>query len=115
MTMCTRLMNGFEFDQPNLALIPLTTDCGLFGMCVLMEKEGVGSELGLGEKDISECNPLLTIVPSGLALSAKVHNKVVGLGSMLDISNWVKHKILRFSKLVGLPISCRERSYIPYL
>ena len=65
MTMCTRPMNGFEFDQPNLALIPSTTDYGLSGMCVLMEKERAGSKLGLGEKDISKCNPLLLLFPWG--------------------------------------------------
>lgn len=84
-------------------------------MCVLMEK-GAGLELGLGKESISKCNPLLTIVPSGLALSAEVHNdtKVADLGSTLDISNWVKHKIRGFSKLVGLPVYRHERSCIAY-
>ena len=52
-----------------------------------------------------------------LALSAEVHNdtEVVGLGSTLDISKWLKHRIPGFSKLVGLPVSCHERLCIAYL
>lgn len=47
----------------------------------------------------------LCIVPPGPALSVDMHEdtEVLGLGSTLEISNWVKQRILGFSKLVGLP------------
>ena len=59
-----------------------------------MEEEEAISELGSGEdKSFSDCNPLITIVPPGMALSAEMHSgtKLLGLDSTLDISNWVKH------------------------
>lgn len=47
----TKPIDGFEFYQPNLVLIPSMTDCGLSGMCVSMEEEVAVSELGLGEEE----------------------------------------------------------------
>ena len=46
-----------------------------------------------------------------------MHNdtEVVGLGSTLDISKWLKHRIPGFSKLVGLPLSRHEKLCITYL
>lgn len=41
---------ALEINQPTLALIPLTIDCGLPGMCGLMWEEVIGSKLGLGER-----------------------------------------------------------------
>ena len=41
--------------------------------------------------------------------------EVLGLENTLDISNWEKHKILGFSKLVGLPLSRHEKMCIMLL
>lgn len=77
-----------------------------------------GSKLGLGEEEcFSDCNPLIIIAPPELALSEEVHDgtKVMGLGSKLDVSNWVRHRIPGFGKLVGLPISPHEWLCIAHL
>ena len=52
-----------------------------------------------------------------LALLEEVHDgtKVMGLGSKLDVSNWVKHRIPGFGKLVGLPVSPHEWLCIAHL
>ena len=114
--MTTKPIDVFEFDQPNLPLIPLTIESGLSGMRVSMKEEVAFSKLGSGE-NFSDFTPLLTIVPPGAALSADMHNdiEVLGLGSTLEIYNWVKQRIPGFSKLVGLLVSCHERLCIAYL
>ena len=79
--------------------------------------EVVLSEMGLGvEERFSYCSPLITIAPSRLALPSEVHcgTEVMGLESPLDISNWVKHRIPGFGKLVGLPISHHEKLCIAH-
>ena len=105
-------------NQPNLAVVPSKADCGLPKLFVSLVEEEVLSDMGLGAKErISNCSPLITIVPPGLALSGEVHNgtEVMGLDSPLDISNWVKHRIPSFGKLVGLPVSRHEKLCIAYL
>lgn len=87
-------------------------------MCVAMEEEEAVSKLGSGEDEsFLDCNPLITIVPLGMALSAEMHSgtELLCLDSTLDISNWVKHRIPGFSKLVWLPVSRHERLYTAYL
>ena len=113
----TKPIDVFEFDWPNLPLIPLTIESGLSGMRVSTKEEVAFSELGLGEENFSDFTPLLTIVPPGAALLADMHNDigVLGLGNTLEISNWVKQRIPGFSKLVGLPVSRHERLCIAYL
>ncbi|KAL0008930.1 hypothetical protein SO802_010432 [Lithocarpus litseifolius] len=51
----TRLLDMGEIGQPNLALIESKSDCGL-------------SALGK-EESLVDCSPLLTVIPSGMALS----------------------------------------------
>lgn len=106
----TKPIDVFEFDWPNLPLIPLTIESGLSGMRVSTKEEVAFSELGLGEENFSDFTPLLTIVPPGMAFYG-------GIGSWqsLEISNWVKQRIPRFIKLVGLPVSRHERLCIAYL
>ncbi|XP_075653735.1 uncharacterized protein LOC142624110 [Castanea sativa] len=107
-----------QIGQPNLALIESMPDYGLSGLSVSMEEEVAFSEVVSGEgESLADCNLLFTIVPSGLALSTEVHNdtEVLGLGSTLDVSNWVKHKIPGFSKVVGLSVNRHERLCIAYL
>ena len=66
---------------------------------------------------MADCNSLSTIAPPGLDLSMEMHKdiKVLGLGSRLDVSSWVKHRIPGFSKVVGLFVNRYERLCIDYL
>lgn len=99
----------------NLAAIPMKPDCGSPGVSALAEGEMVSSVLGLG--DVDSFPPLMTITPLGLALSAELNSgtEVLGLENTFDISDWVKHKILGFSKLVGLPLRQHEKMCIVLL
>ena len=69
-----------------------------------MEGEAVTAELGLG--DVDSFSALMTVTPQVLVVSAELNRdtEVLGLENTLDISNWVKHRIPGFSKLVGLPV-----------
>ena len=84
-----------------------------------MEEGGAISEVAfLGkEESLADCNQLSTIAPSGLDLSMEMHKdiKVLGLGSRLDVSSWVKHRIPGFNKVVGLSVNHHERLCIDYL
>lgn len=52
------------------------SDCGLFGLGVLMIGEVAFSEVVSGEEEsLVDCNPLFTIIPHRLALSMEVHNE----------------------------------------
>ena len=42
-------------------------------------------------------------------------NKVLSIETKLDISRWVKHRILGFSKLVGLSMSQHKKLCIALL
>lgn len=72
-------------------------------MCGLTGEEVTGSKLGLVEECFSDCNPLIIITPPELALSEEVHDgtKVMGLGSKLDVSTWVQHRILGLVNWLG--------------
>uniref|UniRef100_A0A7N2N123 Uncharacterized protein n=1 Tax=Quercus lobata TaxID=97700 RepID=A0A7N2N123_QUELO len=102
---CTRQIVVFENDQPDLG--------------VSMEKGGASSEVAcLGEEEsFTNCKPLSFIAPPGLDLLTKMYkdNEVLGLGSRLDVSSWVKHRILGFSKVVELSVNLHERLCIDYL
>ena len=69
------------------------------------------------EENLADCNLLFTIIAYGLALSMEVDNdsKVLDIGGMLDVSNWVKNRIPGFSKVIGLPMNCHEKLCIAYL
>ena len=80
-----------------------------------MEGEAVIVDLGLG--DVDSFSPLMTITPQGLVVSVELNRdtEVLGLENTLDISNWVKHRIPGFSKLVGLPVGRHEKMCIMLL
>ena len=82
---------------------------------VSMEGEAVTAELGLG--DVDSFSALMTVTPQGLVVSAELNRdtEVLGLENTLDISNWVKHRIPGFSKLVGLPVGRHEKMCIKLL
>ena len=63
------------------------------------------------EESLTDCNPLSTIAPPRLDLLIEMHKdtEVLGLGSGLDVSSWVKHRIPGFSKVVGLSVNRYER------
>ena len=79
----------------------VSADCGYPETRVSTEGEVVSADMGLG--DVDSPSPLMTITPMGLAMSTKLNsgNEVLGLENTLDISNWVKHRIPGFSKLIG--------------
>ena len=97
-------------------MIPTKAIYDVPGPSVSMEEEMVTSDLGLGGEVILPI-PLRTINPFGLALSAELNGGTEAVGCMntLDISNWVKHKLLGFSKLVRLPLSRHEKLCIALL
>ena len=80
-----------------------------------MEGEAVIVDLGLG--DVDSFSPLMTITTQGLVVSVELNRdtEVLGLENTLDISNWVKHRIPGFSKLVGLPVGRHEKMCIMLL
>lgn len=70
------------------------------------------SDQVLGEEgSFSDCNPLIMIAPPGLDLSTELSSdtEVLCLDNKLAISNWVKHRLPGFSKLVGLSLSRYEK------
>ena len=99
----TRLLDMGEISQPNLALMEPKSDCGL---TVLGEEES-----------LANCNPLLTVIPPGMALSMEVHNnsEVLDIGGTLDVSKWVKNRIPGFSRVIGLSVNHHEKFCIAYL
>ena len=84
-----------------------------------MEEGGASSEVAcLGEEEsFTNCKPLSSIGPSGLDLLTEMYkdNEVLGLGSRLDVSSWVKHRIPGFSKVVELSVNHHKRLCIDYL
>ena len=108
---CTRQIVVSVTEQPNLALIESKS--------VFMVEGGASSEVAcLGEEEsLSDCSLLSTFAPPRLDMSMEMHKdiEVLGLGSRLDVSSWVKHRILGFSKVVGLSVNRYERLCIDYL
>lgn len=104
--------NGFrpkavlEHNRSISAVIPTKAVCDVPGASVLVEEEMDISDLGFGGEDSLSIH-LMTITPFGLAMSAELNCGIEAVGCvyMLDISNWVKYRLLGFSKLVGLPLS----------
>lgn len=79
------------------------------------EGEVVYSALGSGMRDaLLDCHPLMTITPSdnNLELVFPVEldkdNQLLCVENSLQISRWVKYRILGFSILVGLPLNRYE-------
>ena len=69
----------------------------------LTEVDVVSANMGLGGDSLS---PLMTINPLGLVVSAELNSntEVMGFDNTLNISNWVKYRMLGFSKLMGLSL-----------
>ena len=96
----------------------LNSDCGLSVLGVsTVEEVAFSKVVSSEEENLADCNPLFTIIPSGLDLSMEVHNdsEVLDMGGTLDVSNWVKNKIPDFSKVIGLSINRHEKLCIAYL
>ena len=112
---CTRQIVVIETVKPNLELIESKSIFGISDLRDSMEEGGAISKAAcLGEESLTDCNPLSTITPPRLDLSMEMH-KDTGLGSRLDVSSWVKHRISGFSKVVGLSVNHYERLCIDYL
>ena len=62
-------------------------------------------------------SPLMTINPLGLVVSDELNSdkEVKGFGNTLNISNWVKHRIPGFSKMMGLSLGRHEKMCIMLL
>ena len=81
---------------------------------MLMEE---AADFSVGETDFSVGLPLQIIAPSASTNLAKLEevNEVLSIETKLDISGWVRHRILGFSKLGGLSLSQHEELCITLL
>ena len=72
-------------------------------MEVMLVEDAFDFSMGFGEIEVSDCLSLQTIALSVSTTSAKLEEatEVLSIKNKLDISGWVKHRILGFSKLVG--------------
>ena len=109
-----RVAQGIETPHQAAQLV-VSTDCGYPEARVSMEKEVVSADMGLGDVDSS--SPLMTITPLGLAVPTELNsgNEVLGLENTLYISNWVKHRLPIFSKMMGLSLGRHEEKCIKLL
>ena len=73
--------------------------------------------VGIGETDLSVGFPLQVIAPSVSTNLVELEevNEVLSIETNLDIFGWVKHRILGFSKLVGLSLTQHEKLCITLL
>ena len=68
--------------------------------------------------DIVDCSsPLMTFNPMGLVVSAELNNntEVMRLDNTSNVSNWMKHRLPGFSKLMGLSLGRHEKRCIMLL
>lgn len=72
---------------------------------------GCGGELG------RLYSAIYYIIPPRMALSMEMDkdSKVLDIDGTLDVSNWLKNKILGFSKVTGLSMNRHENLCIAYL
>lgn len=84
-------------------------------MLALTEVGTVYTEEGLG--DAVSSFPLMTINPMGLVLTADLNSnfEVMRYDNTLSVSNWVKHRLPGFSKMMGLPLCRHEKRCIMLL
>ena len=63
---------------------------------------------GLG--DVVSSSPLMTTNPLGLVVTAELNSnsEVMRFDNTSNVSNWVKQRLLGFSKMIGLPL-CRHK------
>ena len=81
----------------------------------LTEVETASADEGLG--DLDSFPPLMTINPLGLVVSAELNRntEVMRFDNTLIISNWVKHRLPSFSKMMGLSLGRHEKMCIMLL
>ena len=93
----------------------MLADHGYSVLGVLTEVEALSADLDLD--DVDSFSPLTTINPMGLVVLAELHNntEVMGVENPLNISNWVKHRIPSFSKIMGLSLGRHEKMCIMLL
>ena len=84
-------------------------------MLALTEVETASADEGLG--DLDSFPPLMTINPLGLVVSAELNRntEVMRFDNTLIISNWVKHRLPSFSKMMGLSLGRHEKMCIMLL
>ena len=78
----------------------------------LTEVETASADEGLG--DVDSFSLLMTINPLGLVVSAELNSniEVMGFDNTLNVSNWVKHRLFGFSKMMGLSLGRHEKMCI---
>ena len=74
---------------------------------VMPVEEAADFSMGFGETDLLVGFPLQMIASSTSTNLAELEevNEVLSIETKLDISGWMKHRILGFSKLVGLSMT----------
>ena len=84
-------------------------------MLALTKADMVNADMGLGNGD--SFSPLMTINPLGLVVSDELNcdNEVMGFSNTLNISNWMKHRLPGFSKMMGLSLGRHEKMCIMLL
>ncbi|KAL0006285.1 hypothetical protein SO802_013846 [Lithocarpus litseifolius] len=92
-------------------------DFSSFPREVMLVEEATDLSMGVGESELAVGFPLQTIVPRASNYLAELEevNEVMSIETKSDISGWVKHRILGFSKLVGLSMSRHEKLCIALL
>ena len=78
----------------------------------LTEVETASADEGLG--DVDSFSLLMTINPLGLVVSVELNSntEVMGFDNTLNVSNWVKHRLFGFSKMMGLSLGRHEKMCI---
>ena len=84
-------------------------------MLALTKAETASVDKGSG--DVDSFSPLMTINPLGLVVSAELNSntKVMGFDNLLNVSNWVKHSLPGFNKMMGLSLGLHEKMCIMLL
>ena len=102
----------FEFDSTSSIAVSIVRDFGFARESNSMEGGVEFSALGLGVADeLLDWSPLMAIAPSSnslelaLPVESDKDSQVLYLENSLEISRWVKYRILGFNKLVGLPLN----------
>ena len=98
---CANDVQGIDTSH-QVRQLSVLADHGYSASGVLTEVEALSADLDLG--DVHSFSPLMTINPMGLVVSVELHNntEVMGVENLLNISNWVKHRIPSFKKMMGL-------------
>ena len=67
--------------------------------------------------DVESSSPLMSINPLGVVVTVKLNSntEVRSFGNTLKVSNWVKHRLLGFSKMMGLSLGQHEKRCIMLL